>query len=343
MTPPTTLGRAIGDGLHGLLRSRSVWVAVALWLAATVAIIVLGSAGLPFRFGPATPTGLGYQLVSHEVQLAFTLFLMGVIALVTWRRAVPDIAARAPVRRLAAIETGGMAAYALLAQVGGWALGSALGLHALSLHLPGSIYGLAGPIEPRELYVWSIYNFVAYAVIPYAYFRRLGYSNERLSLRSSDRRRDALLIAVVLGLEATFELSANHQIFGLTASQLLLGVPASFVIHLLGTVLPIMIFIYAILLPRYLRLTGSAAATILLGGVTYAALHALDSWTVYDDTRNSVLSGLFLLFQYFGPGMVKSVLTLRTGNAWVHAIAYHAIAPHVTLDTPNIVRILGIR
>jgi len=44
-----------------------------------------------------------------------------------------------------------------------------------------------------------------------------------------------------------------------------------------------------------------------------------------------------------GPGMVKSALTLRTGNAWVHAIAYHAIAPLVTLDIPNIVRILGIR
>jgi len=36
--------------------------------------------------------------------------------------------------------------------------------------------------------------------------------------------------------------------------------------------------------------------------------------------------------------MVKSALTLRTGNAWVHAIA-----PLVTLDIPNIVRILGIR
>jgi hypothetical protein len=27
----------------------------------------------------------------------------------------------------------------------------------------------------------------------------------------------------------------------------------------------------------------------------------------------------------------------------VHAIAYHAIAPHVTLDAVNVVRILGIR
>jgi hypothetical protein len=25
-----------------------------------------------------------------------------------------------------------------------------------------------------------------------------------------------------------------------------------------------------------------------------------------------------LMFQYFGPGIIKSVLTLRTGNAWVH-------------------------
>jgi hypothetical protein len=236
-----------------------------------------------------------------------------------------------------------MVAYAVLAQAGGWALGTALGLHALSLHLPGSIYGLFGPVEPRELYTWSIYNFVAYAVIPFLCFRRLGYSTEQLNLRSSDRRQDALLIAVVLVLEAGFELATNPGLFRLTATQLALGAPASLLLHLVGTVLPIMVFIYAILLPRYLRLTGSVAATVLLGGVTYAALHTLDPWSNYGDLRAGALSALFVLLQYFGPGMVKSLLTLRTGNAWVHAIAYHAVAPHVTLDTPNVVRILGIR
>ena len=40
--------------------------------------------------------------------------------------------------------------------------------------------------------------------------------------------------------------------------------------------------------------------------------------------------------------MVKSALTVRTGNAWVHVWAYHAIAPHVWLDTPVIVDALGI-
>ena len=40
--------------------------------------------------------------------------------------------------------------------------------------------------------------------------------------------------------------------------------------------------------------------------------------------------------------MMKSVLTLRTGNAWVHAIGYHAVAPHVVVDTPLVVKIFSI-
>ena len=50
--------------------------------------------------------------------------------------------------------------------------------------------------------------------------------------------------------------------------------------------------------------------------------------------RHRLLSVAFLLFQYVGPGMVKTVLTPRTGNAWVHVWAYHALAPHTLLDTP---------
>src|SRR5215217_2523019 len=78
-------------------------------------------------------------------------------------------------------------------------------------------------------------------------------------------------------------------------------------------------------------------------GVTYATIHLLDSWTTYDTVTNGTLSVIFLMFQYFGPGMIKSVLTLRTGNAWVHLWAYHVIDPHVTVDTPNIVNVFKLR
>jgi hypothetical protein len=81
---------------------------------------------------------------------------------------------------------------------------------------------------------------------------------------------------------------------------------------------------------------------VILGGLTYAALHLFDAWAVYDSAAATALSVIFLFFQYFGPGMVKSVLTLRTGNAWVHVWAYHAIAPHVTLDTVHIVHTLRL-
>ena len=43
---------------------------------------------------------------------------------------------------------------------------------------------------------------------------------------------------------------------------------------------------------------------------------------------------IFLLFTYLGPGMIKTFLTLRTGNAWVHVWAYHAFA-HTLIDTPT--------
>jgi hypothetical protein len=51
---------------------------------------------------------------------------------------------------------------------------------------------------------------------------------------------------------------------------------------------------------------------------------------------------IFLLFLYLGPGMFKTFLTLRTGNAWVHVWAYHALAPHTIADTPLIVKIFHI-
>jgi hypothetical protein len=40
--------------------------------------------------------------------------------------------------------------------------------------------------------------------------------------------------------------------------------------------------------------------------------------------------------------MFKSFMTSRTGNDWVHALGYHAVAPRALVDTPLIVKALGI-
>ena len=118
----------------------------------------------------------------------------------------------------------------------------------------------------------------------------------------------------------------------------MLGAPLTFAVFLIGTVLPTMVLIYSILLPRYLKLTGSTISTVLLGGITYAAMHIVEGWSAFDSPRDTALSLIFVMLTYVGPGMMKSVLTLRTGNAWVHAISYHAIAPHVIVDTPRSAR-----
>ena len=147
------------------------------------------------------------------------------------------------------------------------------------------------------------------------------------------------MAAVIVGVDVVF--LSNRFWERLTVNIGIVLVFAAFYFFI-GTVLPTMILLYAILLPRYLKLTGSAISTVLLGGLTYATMHLVEGWSAFDSPRDIALSLLFVLFQYVGPGMMKSVLTLRTGNAWVHALGYHAVAPHVIVYTPLVVKVFGI-
>lgn len=179
-------------------------------------------------------------------------------------------------------------------------------------------------------------------MLPFAFFRRR-YSAEELSLHSSSRRADLRVILVLLAIESTVQLLLDPAVLSLGTSQLLLGAPLTFVLSFAWTVLPTMVFVYCVLTPRYLRLTGSTATTVILGGLTYASLHLFDGWTNLASPTDALLSVLYVLLFYTGPGMFKTFLTLRTGNAWVHVWAYHAIAPHALVDTPMFVKIFGIR
>jgi hypothetical protein len=328
--------------LPAIVRHRGVQTAAALWVMAYAVALWLAHGSLPFDRPAVARLPFAAQMAAPTIVLLEVFGLMVLTYLVTRKRSIPDMAARAPERRVALRETILVVTYAALGQAGGWILGPLLGYRPFSFHIAGTVYGCAVPPGATEVWTWAIYNFVVFAAAPYLYFRRR-YTNTELNLCSSNRRNDALLIFLILAVESAFELSAfGNNIFGLSAHQAMLGAPLTFAIFSIGTVLPTMVLIYSILLPRYLKLTGSAVSTVLLGGLTYALMHIVEGWSAFDSPRDTVLSLLFVLLQYFGPGMIKGVLTLRTGNAWVHAIGYHAIAPHLIIDTPLMVKSFGI-
>jgi hypothetical protein len=332
---PSSVLRAIG--CH-----KGVQSAVVLWLFAYVAVLWLADGSLPFDRPAVANLPFALQISAPTITLLEIFGLMGLVLLLTRRRLIPDMAARAPERRVAMREMILVLSYAALGQVGGWIVGPAFGYRPFSFHIAGSVFGCSVTPKRAEVWIWAFYNFLVFAAIPYAYFRRR-YTNTQLNLRSSNRANDTVVILIVLVTEGLFELAAlDKNIFRLSRHQVLVGAPLTFIVYFIGTVLPTMVLIYAILLPRYLKLTGSAISAVLLGGLTYAAMHLVEGWSVFNSPRNIALSLIFVLLQYFGPGMFKSVLTLRTGNAWVHALSYHAVAPHVIVDTPLMVKIFGI-
>jgi hypothetical protein len=342
--PPTIAAASpsLGSALRAVVGHRGVQTAATLWIIGYVVVLWLAQGSLPFDRPAVAQRPFALQMAAPTIGLIEIFLLMVLAFLLTRARVIPDMAARAPDRRVARRETVLVLAYAALGQVGGWVVGLALGYHPFSFHIAGAVFGGTVPPDPAEVWIWAFYNFMVFAAAPYRYFRAR-YTDIELNLCSTNRRNDILLIFIVLAIESAFELSVfDETILSLSAHQLLVGAPLGFAVFFIGTVLPTMVLIYAILLPRYLKLTGSAISTVLLGGLTYAAMHIVEGWSTFDSPRHTALSLFFVLLTYFGPGMIKSVLTLRTGNAWVHALSYHAVAPHVIVDAPLVVKIFGI-
>jgi hypothetical protein len=333
---------SLGAVIRSAVLHPGVQAMTVIWIIGNVAVVLLAGGFLPFDRPALADMQFAQQVALPSLGLIEVFVLMAVVYLLTRQRVVPDLAARAPERPQAARETALVLGYAALGQVGGWLVGPALGYRPFSFHIAGTLVGCSVPPSVGELWTWAIYNFVVFAVVPFFWFRRR-YSATQLSLRSSNRANDLLVIVVVMAIESLVELGAFPGIFQLSIHQLLTAAPLAFGVFMIGTVLPTMVLIYAILIPRYLKLTGSFASTVLLGGVTYAAMHVVEGWSVFTTPREIALSLIFVVLQYFGPGMMKTVITLRTGNAWVHAIAYHSIAPHTLVDAPLMVKVFGLR
>jgi hypothetical protein len=311
------------------------------WLLINAGFLWLADGYLPFD--QPVNVGMPFALRAALPSLGFVeqLALMVMVWRMTRHRAPCDMAARAPGAARSRAETLGVLVYAMLGQVGGWMVGPALGYRPFSFHLAGSMVGCSTLPTPGEALVWASYNFMIFAVVPYLYFHRT-YSTRDLNLVSVDKSNDWRVILTVLVIESSVQLIAMPGIFKMTLPAFLLSAPLAFVLFFFGTVLPTIVLIFAITLPRYLTLTRSPALTVILGGLTYALMHLVEGWSSFRTPHDLALSVIFALISYAGPGMFKSFVTLRTGNAWVHVIAYHAIAPHVIVDTPLVARIFQI-
>jgi hypothetical protein len=325
-----------------MVRERSFQIAFVLWIIASLAVFPLSGGKFPLNRPALASFPVTFQVIASTVGLAITIVQMTIVYFLTRRRAVADMAGRAPDATVARREVCLLWAYGALVLLAGRWIGLRLFGEGIGLHLNGSLFGMTRMVSPREVWVWSLYNFVFLAVIPYVIFRARGYSREALNLKSANLKNDTLVIVVIMAMGIAFDLSGGGFL-KLSGHQMLVGGALTFVTHLLGTGLPVMVFIYAILFPRYLKLTSSPVATVLLGGVSYAVLHVFEYWTLYDSISHALLSMIIVLLTFVPPGLMKSYLTLRTANAWVHLWGYHAITPHVTADTPMVVRIFGIR
>ena len=319
----------LSSRLQYLARQRSLQLVLLLWVLLSAAGAALGR-GMPW---------VNSQVEWGSVAVVVLVLEIGIVALLTRRRPLPDLGQRAPERAVALREVAGLWLYGAIVLVAGRFIGLHFFGQGIAMHLTGSVVGATRPgfrvQSPAEVYTWAAYNGILLALIPYLVFRWRGYSNYQLNLKSANLKNDLLVIFVILAICIALDLRGPN-IFQLTPHQQLAGGSLAFVFHLFGTDLPVMVFIYAILLPRYARLLSPVTA-YLLGAASYPAMHIFESWTRYDSVSHSVLSVIMVFLTFFPPGLMKSFLTMRTGNAWVHVWAFHAISPHVTVDTRLIV------
>ena len=178
---------------------------------------------LPIGPHPAKPVAM---VISSSTALVFLLLEVGLVALITRRRPIPDLAVRAPERRVALRETVWLWIYGAIVLLAGRFLGLRYFGEGIAMHLNGSLVGATRVQSPTEMYTWAAYNAILLAVVPYVVFRMRGYSNQELNLKSSNLKSDLIIIAVVLAIGCFMDFTLDGNFLKLTHHQQVVGGPA---------------------------------------------------------------------------------------------------------------------
>lgn len=126
--------------LRVILNHRGVQAAAVLWVIAYFLVIWLAQGTLPFDRPAVAQLPFSLQIAAPSITLIEIFVLMWLVFLLTRGRVTPDMAARAPERRVALRETVLVVAYAVIGQVGGWIVGRVLGYRAFSFHIAGTVF-----------------------------------------------------------------------------------------------------------------------------------------------------------------------------------------------------------
>src|SRR5579872_5094692 len=135
------------------LKSPAFWLGAVAWAGLNIGALALADGALPFDRPALAMAPFWLQVALPTGGLLQIFLLMGIVYWLTRRRAVPDMAARAPARGRAAAETLGLLVYAMLGQAGGWIVGPAFGYRAFSFHLAGTLVGCTTPPSAGEAIV----------------------------------------------------------------------------------------------------------------------------------------------------------------------------------------------
>lgn len=191
-----------------------------------------------------------------------------------------------------------------------------------------------GQQTPGSVVLWVGYNFVVYAVVPFLVFSRLrGYSLASMLLRFP-RPRVWVPFAVVVGLLGFLPVvSPDYWATPISAHLLTLGLMT------IGTFIPVMILTQSLIAPRLAVVFRSWVTGAVLAGLVYALFNANEFFLEWGSSSEILLSLAWVVQVAFW-GVVKGLVTLSTGSAWLHIFVTHTI--HLA-EAPAVARVFGLR
>ncbi|MEM8859547.1 MAG: hypothetical protein AAGD96_14555 [Chloroflexota bacterium] len=322
----TFISEARNDFIN-VAQNRSVQIGIA-FVALGLTIYGLG--------GPSIPAIA--EMVPEQVRDEFTLMpiflaLALIIYLITRKRTLPELAARSPERSRAIQDLVIFGVYYFAAIIG-------LASFGITYH-PPDIFAEGVNFTPNNMINWATINLIFYGIIPYLFFRWRGSSNQDLGLAGNNWRSDIWLLLAIGGIDA-YSAITTRGFLALDSSQMLSAVPLTAILYGFGAGIPIVIMTQAIVAPRIMKLTNSHITTVIVLTFTYAIFSSTDGGIVFDSGGHAFYVILFWITRNMGPGLVKAMLTVRTGNSWLHMYEFHVMSFHIWADASTVAFVFGL-